>query len=780
MLGLLAMGVSSLEAQGVCVVNAKNDIIWDGVVAPGARNSCMNDPMWGEVAPVALQPSGGSPSGHLYLASRMGRLDLGLVIEYDDNLTDWDSVAVIFDADHNGMWSDGDFYIKVGVTANTSTIVSNALCNQPCPPVAHYWKWNGPNQDDQWTEVKDAAAIGPTVLKTRHAYDYNLDDGDGDPKVWNMEISIPASATPEGFYPLQPEFGLGVFVYVDRNHVTGGAQQGTVLRWPVGLSDGILPADGWPGISDNILFPGHGFPTFPSVTTLGTASLKNVCFDVNFATMSHNWYINDAAATDGGPGYLKRSGNNKIQVKFRYSGPGMITTPVPNGGNVRLRLTPFNVGYFGDEFARDSTHTIPRESNTAVNTDVSTEFNWDFSDPSAGWQSFEALHGQVDELCADLYLENFDRNDDPNNDHEHINHNLFHASEYTSQVVLSADNLPGVKKGDTTSLALRVQPLNIGQTGSQGGSGGIASTGRSQTFGILFVLAGVFGLVVGVGGGQFRFRIRSTVVGIAVLMIGFGGCRIVQPSPSGLWEFTNASEIGLVPLTGDPGWYRLPIKGGETKRLTIHFTGQPLPYRPVQHKLIPRDSASREVRMPVKPGEVVTVLGFGGIDVDGKRGPLPTTSATGVIDANKENQRRYRLRAGPYAPAQYAGALIGSFDNWETSFLIGREASVIVPDNARMLAMAANTLVGADSIVDGGLDVYTIETPVHVVPTISSDLGDATYRIPRRFPTWKVLTSLNLYTYRIKNKVNPAGQITAQTYVPWGDTHLTMYQSHVQ
>ncbi len=775
------MGVSRLNAQGVCVVNAKNDIIWDGVVAPGANNSCASDPMWAEVAPIALQPSGGSPSGHLYLATRGGRLYLGLVIENDDDLTNWDSVAVIFDADHDGMWSAGDFYIKVGVTTNTSTTVSNALCNQPCPAVAHYWKWKGPNQDDQWVEVMDPAATDPaTVLRTRHAYDYDLADGDGDPKVWNMEISIPASATAQGYYPLQTEFGLGVFVYLDRNHVTGSAQQGTVLRWPVGLSDGSNPPDGWPGISDNILFPGHGFTTFPSAATVGTASLKDVCFDVNFATMSHNWYINDMAATDGGPGYLNRSGSNKIQVKFRYKGPGTITTAVPNGGKVRLRLTPFNAGYFGDAFARESTHVIPRESNSTVNSDVATEFNWDFSVANAGWQSFEAAHGQVDELCADLYLEAFDRNDDLTNDHEHINHNLFHASEYTSQVVLSADNLPGVKQGDTTSLLLRVQALNTGKTGSQGGSGGMGSLGRRQSLGMLLVLAGVFGLVVGVGGRRFRFRIRSALVGIAVPMIVFGGCRIVQPTPSGLWDFRNASEIGLVPVKGDPGWYRLPIKGGETKRLTVHFNGEPLPYQPVQHKLTPRDTASREVRMAVKPGEVVTVLGFGGIDVDGKRGPLPTTSATGVIDPNKEHQRRYRLRGGPYAPDQYAGALIGSFDNWETSFLIGREASVIVPNDAKMLAIAANTWVGADTIVDGTLDVYTIETPAHVVPTMSSDLGDATYRLPRRFPTWKVLTSLNLYTYRIKNKVDPAGKITAQTYVPWGDTHLTMYQSHVQ
>jgi hypothetical protein len=114
--------------------------------------------------------------------------------------------------------------------------------------------------------------------------------------------------------------------------------------------------------------------------------------------------------------------------------------------------------------------------------------------------------------------------------------------------------------------------------------------------------------------------------------------------------------------------------------LSLGITVEPPPVKiPSEQVRIPAGTGGDKnpaVVVPVKAGEVITVISSGTIMVDGR----PVTAA-GFPNADRKGELKVRT-AGP----KRIGALLGSFDEFKTSaFVIGNASTIKVPAGAQAL-----------------------------------------------------------------------------------------------
>jgi hypothetical protein len=197
------------------------------------------------------------------------------------------------------------------------------------------------------------------------------------------------------------------------------------------------------------------------------------------------------------------------------------------------------------------------------------------------------------------------------------------------------------------------------------------------------------------------------------------------------------------------------------------------------------DSTPNVTHVNVAEGHVVTIVANGLVDVDGPNGPAKPTTAAGFIrpdSAVPDVTRRaaasgYLLSPAHYVPSQSVGALIGSFDGFRTSFVIGTNASFGVPRGAKQLALAINGKVGDYRSADGDFEVNIIDTPAPHVPTSTSVAFDTPFDMPAFIEPWKILTATHIITFYeapVRNPKSNAVQ-TGRGYL--GEAHVSIYRS---
>jgi hypothetical protein len=303
----------------------------------------------------------------------------------------------------------------------------------------------------------------------------------------------------------------------------------------------------------------------------------------------------------------------------------------------------------------------------------------------------------------------------------------------------------------------------------------------------------VGGLLLGVAvAGRRRRMLASLSVALGMVAI-ISGC----PKPGGQagpigtarWSLANAGELGLTPIAGQPGWYRMPGRRGQLKRARFQFTGQPLPYRTVSDTLrMAADSTGRPVmmRVPAKAGQVVSVFALGKVDVDGPDGPLPPADANGVLRPVERPQISvavaapvtYLLGRGEYAPAENVGTLVGSFDGFKTSFLIGTNSSFVVPRGAEQLMIAVNGSAFDYRRATGAYLIKWLITSGPSLPTANFSGIDAPLHRPFRLYGWDVLSSVHLVTYYEAEQVDPKTYAKAMGLGKLGEAHMSIYETH--
>jgi hypothetical protein len=80
------------------------------------------------------------------------------------------------------------------------------------------------------------------------------------------------------------------------------------------------------------------------------------------------------------------------------------------------------------------------------------------------------------------------------------------------------------------------------------------------------------------------------------------------------------------------------------------------------------------------------------VDIDG-RGRLLSVGPEGR-DFSRKLKGKGRFLLSGKAAGRFAGALIGSFDAFKSSFVVGAEITITVPDGAEKLWLAINDLDG--------------------------------------------------------------------------------------
>jgi hypothetical protein len=778
---VLLLSATPGRADGVCVKSVTTDLTLNGVVASGAGGGCPVGPVWQSVGPVEYLPGGASPSAYMYLAFRTGtnRLFIGIDLKGDPDLSNQDIVILAFDANNNDVFDNGDFLIKVPIwnagpiaTGNTGGL-AGADCN----------KVTGPVEVRRFTGGAWGSWAVDATVQTELAYDYETAI-DAEHDIWNLEISLPVNSS----FPLQTTgsfFGIGSYIFMDIGHFDGvsNPQTGTIVRWP---STMVTRTD----ITDQNIVG----VTPTTADQLGNASLTDNCFDVNW-TAPNPWVINGGTAASGDH-RIDRTGNNLFHVTFFFDGPGTTDTPLTNNGTVRLSLHPYGPGAVS---GWDKTLAVDA---ARFNHAKSVDFNFDFSNPPASFGNVP----NIDFVCASTTLENFQRDDvvGPASNLLYVNYNYFTTSDYPMDMFIFGKDVPNLKPGESTTVQLRLESAND-PAGARSTTvvGGFFSPPVQAVFcnrlaliiALILLAIGLILLLLALKQTPPTklklFALLLILLAIVVLILHFY-CKRSQPSGGGpvigteRWEVKNADEIGLKPVKGEPDLYEMPIKYEEAKRIQVLFTGMQLPYKTTKQTFSPvgQSGANNVLRLPVKPGQVVSLISFGQIDLDGPNGPLPPVSPTGMVvpaTAAGKNPAAgpYLLSEGYYSPNEQAGALIGSFDNFETSFVLGRSASIQVPANAGELSVSVNAQRGTFAAITGNYEINWIVTEAPSSPTHTNIVGDGTIRAPRYFNNWDVLTSLNVYSYYTTRAVSADGRTRSQTRNIWGSAHMSVYDSHV-
>jgi len=831
----LSMFSINLFADELCTQNFSSASTIDGIVAPGVSTaSCAADTLWPQVGPAEFQPGGSNPAAYLRVAhiSSTNRLRVGIDVSGDPDVSNQDVVLLFFDANNSNTWDATDFALRIPVSPSNVVIDTGDQCDLATGTV-EYFQYNA--VDEAWDANPTAAA----EVTARYAYDYTAPDPED--KIWNLEFDLPIHAsntfqlTTSGNY-----FAVGGYLFADDGHEQS-PQLGFVRAWPGGVVvelTGLLPA-----ISSST--PQLAAPV---ASTLGNINLEDVCFDVNFST-EHSWQIN-GVESESGDNHINKTGNNRFRIGYYFDGPGVDLQPISNPGTVRMGLTPFRAG----AWQWDETWN----TNIAVN---STPYNFNqlhMSDEvTLNFPGEFGTTNDVSEVCADLDLLNFQMDDDSSNNDKHINHNYFSTSSYEQTVALSVGDIKNLKAGETANVWLNIENNNehpdvinyVQASDKVITEQTLLDRILALELSILILLLAVFILlIILLLVYNKNNRIKILIVILLILMVFIliyllSASRKEQSGSESIdtprWSILNAGELKITPIDNKPGWYQVPLVKGESKRLKLKFNGQPLLYETQHLRLEPSiEGAPNKLDIPVKQGQILTVIATGKTDVDGENGPLNPTMAGGFTEPRGQsggersshsknmleqssrlfgNKRpfvrpakninadatvtqtetafdpqrdgviaqveksNYPLTEGYYQPNQFSGALSGWFHgdgNSSGAFVVGRATSIIVPDGVSTLSLFVNAQWESYATISGFYDLIVVTTQAPTVPTRTVPGGDATYQLPIQIQPWLTLTSVNMYTY-FPQEVVIGNRPISTTLQPLGDAHFSIYESHV-
>jgi hypothetical protein len=773
-LALVLAGPRTAAAQAkACVRTATGAFVPNGIVASGVTlGSCMANAAWGRVVPLNMTAGAATANalatGTVSFTYVAGSLYLGFTVAQDADLNVFDAVVVAVDRTGNG-WDDDDFFLRVrpdtaGWGAGNPRVSpgGGTACNGNT--IVEYYRYS--SSDGGF--VLDNAAVGQITAKV--AYDYETTT-DVETNLWNLEIRVPTGAVALGghsyFGIATAAFAMGAYVFADLGANQSG-QTGMVLRWPDGIGDRQISQ--W-----DLNAPAL------NAATLAQMSVNDVCFNVTFAGVASPWEINGGMASDGNHLVNPVSQTNTFRVSYLYDGPGDAPTAGTNSGTVTLELIPSISTNWTPTTAWVQSHNVTLSTYNQIYSEV-------FTAPPNSFRADAVF------LCAKPRLENFARDDyvvmcpSCGENQLHINHNYFHTSVDTQVVDLRAEGIPGLSPGASTRILLYVNSTNDPSGRLLGLADGSPRGGAPS--GRLFL-----GFAVVCLGGAAAARRRPgvrAVLGLVAVALVVHGCKSVQPGPTigtDRWQLINAKELGITPLPNETGWYQVPITQGQVKRMQIVFGDRPLPYQTATQRLaMALDSATgrpRTTTIPVRAGQIVTVLAFGDVDPDGPDGPLPASSASGTKRQATTRPTatlaavapRYFLNNPRYIPSQWVGTLIGSFDGFKTSFVVGTDASLAVPRGAEQLSLAVNGVPTDYRQATGAFTIKTIVTGGPTVPTTVPVGFDTPFDSPRRLDSWRVLTATHVYSFYEKPVVNPQTQQQVMARVQLGQVHMSIYES---
>jgi hypothetical protein len=590
-----------------------------------------------------------------------------LQVRVDDSVThNLDSLVITFDTGHNGAGGDADdFAIQV--------------LRQPTLAAAKRW---GPASADPST------GAWANIPSTEAALTSNIGES-----FWTVEVHLPAGPLPgcaSCVLDLNANAGqLGVYFQIFDQDVGFGPNSAQYTQWPVAtaadLPDGL----------DTLFFNFISSPSFPN-------KWGNYVFDP--ATTFPNLAATDVRRTGGAPNTVSFSADNQFEV--RVNNPG--GTAIPNANPVRLNL------YLAARGIGEPWHRL----------DALATINGDCTPAPAVWNSIvlpiktnvcsglgpgaTALPDISDVLLADVVANTANYtinqgvtrldggvatvNGGPNSYYSVLTWNLtgtdqddYFAGDRAHQCMKAEILSPNDPNLADNTIQANMDFETVAGFGGGGGGG----------FGWFMGNAG-FGKYDPAAGKNMFLRVdmknMSRQAGWDFKLEG------VQP--------LDRENLFVARLTGTKSLQaRLLLKApaaesiGRTIKENLMVPPKAGGFQ-VNAKI---PSGAAPIYVKVNGGATLQIANYAftandaqNVDLDGNGKLLPPNGPRGLPPSVLQNAiqkagEKFRLLLANNAPL---GALVGSWDNFKTAFLIGDGVLVRVPADAKFLALGINDGLG--------------------------------------------------------------------------------------
>jgi len=742
-----------------CAPVTNASITVNGVVVSPTGSSgsafCMADPGWqgvvGHAFDAVVTPGGaaGSESANLFVVGsnvsngKIGKLFIGVHTQNDPELTENDGVVLFIDANNNSTFDAGDFSL-VYVLSPLTPPGNIEACSQPVGSFSAFKYVGGVNP---WQSMT------PNGITHQVALDYNGPTAmDPEDKIWELEIGIDIAAfntTPDmNFQPSATgsSFRLGAKLNMFEN----GASGWLIWKMPSGLASD----------PDEDLFPnGDAGLTVPG----GAASLDPITFDncgdviiesisstapSSGGTVPNGFRLLTAADFDGSNN-TKPGRQTSFTASMRYQS-GVAGTPmpsIPNPGTATFSIMPWGTsGMIGSVDMNTGSNSLPFNQ-----INVSRTMSFDWPPNKAAYQPVQNLLNSASSshACMSVRLNGYPINT-PNGDFMQRNLSYVTTSTVKENFLITSACREKTQSAATNSynkecadpvqeFILRVAWSNIAADQQCNHSPNRAELAKCE------------------------LRTKWTYV------------------------FPTAKVLGLKHLGN--GYYRITLKGNETRLIPITLIGGKMPVDPVAvtlsaqagGKAINPQSGEMFRDVPVKAGQVLTIIATGQIFLQPGERKTPN-GPDGVqikFDQNlttaAASAPRFLLNSSFYNPFDRVGALIGSFDGFRTSFVIGSNSTFMVPEGATTLSLAVNDVAGGFSDNTGAFVVNIIPSDPIIPPTRLALTAAPGLGVPVALQPGVALPQLQIDLYRRLPGRKPRTGLLR----PAGNAIYAVYGSHV-
>ncbi len=208
-------------------------------------------------------------------------------------------------------------------------------------------------------------------------------------------------------------------------------------------------------------------------------------------------------------------------------------------------------------------------------------------------------------------------------------------------------------------------------------------------------------------------------------------------NPGMTWK----SEIGGAKPLGNATWLLRPNAGGYLRLETSVLVDDSLKLPVRDYRLTPANADG--LKIEVEPGSTITLLADGSF-----KSRAGAVTPAGLYEGSRLTARTaYRREKNPIRP----GALIGSFDGFRSSFIIGPAATLTVPRQSDVLVVRLAPVNGETLPVDGdgyviniiGAAARQLVSSPEVDPRFAEKSGLALLPLGANLPAWVVRAEID-------------------------------------
>lgn len=727
---VMAMILCHASAFAECMPTVSNSIQVNGIVvstaSPGLPVGCPGDQGWAGVFGQSFHDSSGPDitfNSTIFLAgynkysdATLDSIYLGVHVENDPEIGNKDILTLYFDANGNNSWdNDLDFALLYKVGPMTPPSGPDLETCYKEPQVQFYWYSPDSTSDKKpWKPQQEDA---PNAITSKVSWD--MDDttltGDPEKEIWELEVGIDV-ANMTGFSAPSSGtgFGVGAKLYIYQSPVDGR----TPLRWPSNLTVDNNPNHVSPNqgnvVAGSLIHPKVGDcadVVFWPDKTTGVTATDNKGRSNKFTRLEEG----DFDAT----GNALKQNHFVANVKFHNPSNLVDVVAFPNVGKVKFYINPWNVRFLGP-----NNKGYPIGEYTVTFDHLNQEKKVSFE-----WPQTKDQYGQT-------------ANDQPR---QHLK-----VSEHTCLTV----ELDGFAVNLNEASDVVKRNLTYIQTSTVRDTFVISSIGVGPPLGKTIL--------------DYILRVKW---------------RNIPPASKKGWsyKFVNAKKVGLIDLGN--GYFSMQMRLREEKRVEIEISGGDMPVPPQEYTLSPRaagvvlnpSSGDSSLVIPMQPGEIVTIIAHGQIQVNPQDKRWPSNGPNGFSNARLAAASQFLLSDDYYTPSQHIGALVGSFDNFETAFVVGTDYTFVVPAGVQELALGINDIIGAyDNNTGNGFDLHILITEPVFLPTRLASPGDANLGLPARPRAGSNLPELDIDVFQT---IKIEGEEKATLLKPTGYVSYGVYAS---